>query len=251
MEDQNHPELHHKKIKWKEYFLEFLMIFLAVTLSFFAEGLRERLSENKQEKEIMETMTKDLAADTIAINESIGYNEDFIKTSDSLIMLLGKPQLDQNEMRQIYALGLHNMSSENVTFNRIGISELTSDGGVRFIRNKKILKLITQYDHNTNAIEDQGKVVEDFGLKIIDQANSFFDFRDFSKTGGVESGLKRENYTGQYHFLRNDPLEIRQFSNRIYMRVGIIAMYNNMLENQKEEAAKLLAEIKSVYHIKE
>ena len=37
MEVHHHPEVPHKSKSWKEYFLEFLMIFLAVTLGFFAE----------------------------------------------------------------------------------------------------------------------------------------------------------------------------------------------------------------------
>lgn len=250
MEVQDHSDNHHKKRKWKEYFIEFLLIFLAVTLSFFAEGLRERLSDNKQETEIMETMTNDLAADTIAINEILKKNKDFFETSDSLIILLGKPQLDQESMKRIYRLGLHNMSSEMVTFNKIAITDLKSNGGVKFIRNKKILKRITQYDLKSIAIEDQGKVVGDFGLKIIDQANSLFDFRNFSKTGGMESSMNGEKYGGKYNFLTSDPLEIRKFSNKIYMRVGIIAYYSKMLENQKKEAIVLLSEIKNVYKIK-
>lgn len=35
MEVHHHPDLHHKRKKLKEYFLEFFMIFLAVTLGFF------------------------------------------------------------------------------------------------------------------------------------------------------------------------------------------------------------------------
>jgi hypothetical protein len=34
MDVHHHPDLHHKKKNFKEYFLEFLMIFLAVTLGF-------------------------------------------------------------------------------------------------------------------------------------------------------------------------------------------------------------------------
>jgi hypothetical protein len=45
MEVHHHPDIHHKPKKWKEYFLEFLMIFLAVTLGFIAENLREHLTE--------------------------------------------------------------------------------------------------------------------------------------------------------------------------------------------------------------
>ena len=40
MEVHHHPNLHHRKKHWKEYFFEGLMIFLAVTLGFFAESYR-------------------------------------------------------------------------------------------------------------------------------------------------------------------------------------------------------------------
>lgn len=48
MEVHHHPNLHHKPKKWKEYFLEFLMIFHAVVLGFIAENIWEHFSENKQ-----------------------------------------------------------------------------------------------------------------------------------------------------------------------------------------------------------
>ena len=41
MEVHHHP--HVEKKKFKEYFLEFLMIFLAVTLGFFAESYRDHI----------------------------------------------------------------------------------------------------------------------------------------------------------------------------------------------------------------
>ena len=47
MEVHHHPDLHHKKKNFTEYFLEFLMIFLAVTLGFFAENVREHFDEEK------------------------------------------------------------------------------------------------------------------------------------------------------------------------------------------------------------
>jgi hypothetical protein len=47
MEVHHHPDIHHKTKKWKEYVLEFLMIFLAVTMGFIAENIREHFSETK------------------------------------------------------------------------------------------------------------------------------------------------------------------------------------------------------------
>ncbi|HEY4875714.1 MAG TPA: hypothetical protein VIH86_09100 [Puia sp.] len=47
MEVHHHPDVHHQRKRFKEYFLEFLMIFLAVTMGFFAESLRERKIKTK------------------------------------------------------------------------------------------------------------------------------------------------------------------------------------------------------------
>jgi hypothetical protein len=48
MEVHHHPEVEKKGLK--EYLLEGLMIFLAVTMGFFAETIRENISENGKAK---------------------------------------------------------------------------------------------------------------------------------------------------------------------------------------------------------
>jgi len=60
MEVHHHPDLHHKRKKAKEYFLEFFMIFLAVTLGFFAESLRESISDSNKEHEYMQSLLNDM-----------------------------------------------------------------------------------------------------------------------------------------------------------------------------------------------
>src|ERR1700750_2357010 len=64
MEVHHHPDLHHKRKNFKEYFLEFLMIFLAVTMGFFAESYREHLVNNDKEEVYMKSMIQDLKRDT-------------------------------------------------------------------------------------------------------------------------------------------------------------------------------------------
>ncbi len=68
MEVHHHPDLHHKPKKWKEYFLEFLMIFLAVTIGFFAESLREHFSDCEKEKEFMKPLVRDIRDDRAVLN---------------------------------------------------------------------------------------------------------------------------------------------------------------------------------------
>ena len=48
MEVHHHP--HVEKKNFKEYFFEFVMIFLAVTMGFFAESLREHLITTRKKK---------------------------------------------------------------------------------------------------------------------------------------------------------------------------------------------------------
>ena len=60
--DIQNMEVHHhsqvEKKNFKEYFLEFLMIFLAVTLGFFAENLREYFSDRQKENQFMHCLQK-------------------------------------------------------------------------------------------------------------------------------------------------------------------------------------------------
>ena len=62
MEVHHHP--HVEKKNFKEYFLEFLMIFLAVTMGFFAEQIREHFVDNAKVKQYMKEIVENLKYDT-------------------------------------------------------------------------------------------------------------------------------------------------------------------------------------------
>ena len=74
MEVHHHPDLHHKRKKFREYFLEFLMIFLAVSMGFFAESFREHITENAKEKEYILSMLEDVQTDTVNIHAAMAAN---------------------------------------------------------------------------------------------------------------------------------------------------------------------------------
>ena len=87
MEVHHHP--HPGKKNFKEYFLEFLMIFLAVTLGFFAESLREHFVDKKHEKQYIKSFYEDLSADQVQLPVLIdAINHQQLRGSDSLLMLL-------------------------------------------------------------------------------------------------------------------------------------------------------------------
>ena len=88
MEVHHHPDLHHKKKNFKEYFLEFIMIFLAVTLGFFAESLREHIVDKAREGQYIKSFYTDLQSDQGDLPTLIqAINEQQVLPGESLPVL--------------------------------------------------------------------------------------------------------------------------------------------------------------------
>ncbi|HLK30953.1 MAG TPA: hypothetical protein VKT28_20415 [Puia sp.] len=73
MEVHHHPNV--EKKNFKEYFLEFLMIFLAVTMGFIAENIREHFVDKWKEKHYIESLYEDLKNDTARLSVLIDYDD--------------------------------------------------------------------------------------------------------------------------------------------------------------------------------
>ncbi|MBS1571184.1 MAG: hypothetical protein JST62_02140, partial [Bacteroidetes bacterium] len=127
MEVHHHP---HVPKKLKEFFLEFLMIFLAVTLGFFAEGFREHQVEKSREKEFMESMVKEMKSDSAQIREVF---QDTIRISkmDSLSVLLLSNAHSPNFIKKIYYLNFkYTRTYEGMVFNRNTLTQLKNAGNM-------------------------------------------------------------------------------------------------------------------------
>ena len=144
MEVHHHPHVERKG--FKEYFLEFLMIFLAVTLGFFAENIRESISNHKTEKEYMKSMLVDIEKDTAHFNNSIKIFSNISKNVDSLALLLR----DNNDMnrnaQKIYEKEMSLYLFNVAVYTNHTIQQLKSSGNFRLIRNAKVVDSILFYD---------------------------------------------------------------------------------------------------------
>ena len=134
MEVHHHPHVEKKGIK--EYFLEFLMIFLAVTLGFFAENIREKITDRAIEKEYMESLVSDLKADTSAISRSIDVwssaNKDVVDIQQSL-------KAHPVDVKDFYkSLSEDFWHFDLFKYDNKTVEELKSSGNFRLIRDKKI-----------------------------------------------------------------------------------------------------------------
>jgi len=152
MEVHHHPEV--EKKGFKEYILEGLMIFLAVTMGFFAESLREHIGDNSKEMEYIHSFVEDLKQDTAALNYSIKRLNRDVKNCDELIRLYAADKLTQQPDTIILDMSNQCGLSVDVFFNDRTASQLKGTGSMRLIRNKMVADSMLQY-WNTQFRLDQ------------------------------------------------------------------------------------------------
>lgn len=69
----HHPHHPTHKKKWSEYIIEFVMLFAAVALGFFAENQREHYVEGHRETQFMESLLEDLDKGLINLRFDLDY----------------------------------------------------------------------------------------------------------------------------------------------------------------------------------
>ena len=147
MEVHHHPDLHHKPKKWKEYFLEFLMIFLAVTLGFFAENFREYRVEQEQEKHIIESLVQCLTSDTIQLESIINQTAQNIVHLDNFNKLKNADLSNSQNKKDLIIEGLKGMGTDIFFKTNDGaLQQLKSSGMFHLVHKQSIIDSILKYD---------------------------------------------------------------------------------------------------------
>jgi hypothetical protein len=175
MEVHHHPNLHHRKKQWKEYFLEFLMIFLAVTLGFFAESYREHLGDRSKEKEYINSMMEDLRTDSafleLSINKLIPYH---IKWIDSTVHLFQMPDLKGKDKQVYQAFFIASTWAYNFHPTQRTLSQLHSEG-FHLIRNTEATKAISNLEQEYNVYNPFATFIDNLQSGIDISAAAFAD----------------------------------------------------------------------------
>lgn len=133
MEVHKHPhDVTHKK-KWGEYFLEFLMIFLAVFLGFVAENFREHQVEKEKGRQYVRSLYEDLKLDTARINEMILYDDDKIEGMSNMESCFDTVSLRPEETECMGKLILYSRTNRSFSITDRTITQLANAGGFRIL----------------------------------------------------------------------------------------------------------------------
>lgn len=190
------PGQHDILKKWQAYFIEFIMIFLAVTLGFIAESIREHFVEKKHEKEYAISLVRDLQHDTSDIYRVMRGLDRDIARADTMISLFEKRDF-KNTSGKLYFLG-RRLGLRNLWRSNDGtLQQLTYSGGLNAIGYQNVVDSIQSY---TRRIKDLVQILTLEDLEIAEyrkyQSKVFSGFvfdEMIRSTGGFDLKLPDNN----------------------------------------------------------
>jgi hypothetical protein len=250
MEVHHHPDIHHKPKKWKEYLLEFLMIFLAVTLGFIAESFREHLTERAKEKQYIEGFISNLKDDTASLRHVIEADRLQAKGIDSMLMLAHVNLADDSNRKSFYYYVVkYCYNSTSFKSNDATLQQLKSTGDYRLIERDHVADSLTKYDRDINNVYGQGDYYHVYFKEILSRLDELTDMTVLGDTAYVKKGKMMNRPFPQ---LRAENGKLTTFFNKIFVFDIITDSYvNNNLEPQLESSKRLIEFLKNKYEIQD
>ncbi len=260
MEVHHHPQV--EKKNFKEYFIEFLMIFLAVSLGFFAESLREHLTDRSKEKEYISALEKDLVTDTVNLRTWMQAFNSRINEYDTLINLLKHPETITDGADLYYRA---RVTTRGTVFddNNATIVQLNISGNFRLIANKSIADKIVNYENDIDNYKNVNSYDAFEARALYEPESKLFDafvFNDMSKpitdssvssTNSLLAGFRNvfSKPSGNPQMLSHDKEKINDFVYFLHQRRSTFAAEILILYKQKQDATELIGILQKEFNL--
>jgi len=248
MEVHHHP--HAGKKNFREYLLEGLMIFVAVTLGFFAEGIRESVNDSTKEKEYIFSMMQDLRDDTSSISHTIDELTVITKDLDTMLMELKKVNPD--------AMMLNHIASSRfwlyagISYNDRTVQQLKNAGNFRLLKNEAVADSILQYDNFVNSI-----IIKQW----VDLKNTMYDYKDaeakiisYQQLSAMES--VRYSFNDSvfvdkriHSLITKDRQTLSLYYNKLFIHASLMHLFITNLRYSKTTALRLMNFIDRQYNL--
>jgi hypothetical protein len=153
------------------------MIFLAVTLGFFAENIREHFTEKENGKKYLEAYRDELIQQLNTINT---YKKTFqrkIQLCDSMknIFYSGRETQKTNDIERLL---LPCLKVTEVTFHTSAYQQMVSSGAWRYIKNIELRDSMSVYNSLVESTLNYNAQITQAIINNTSEISSFFDFHD-------------------------------------------------------------------------
>ena len=249
MEVHHHPDI--RKKNFKVYVFEGLMIFMAVTLGFFAEKLREKKADHTKEVEFIVSMIEDAQTDTAKIQKTIQLNKIRVLKLDTIANRCfyygSKLNNDASLYSVVKACIVHPDFLSPVERT---MSQLKNAGGMRLIQNIEAANSIIFYDEIIKKVLNQQDYYELHLKVLLDATEHLFNMKYFPLNAKTLKWESNAEALSSAKLIRHDKILITEYGNKAKIFQGIVIYYIIRLEEAKQHANQMIQTLKREYHIK-
>ena len=178
MEVHHHPHVEKKSLK--EYLLEGFMIFIAVSMGFFAENVREHITENKIAREMAESFYQELSVDSAKLTAVIDFRRKKEYACRYVMRYVKDSSLTAptDSFYRNFTIALLQMGS-NSTFDPTDgiLNQLQNSGTRRYFKNIQLQNAVSELGVTINFVRLRNERELAFIPQIIrPQLQKHYDF---------------------------------------------------------------------------
>jgi hypothetical protein len=262
MEVHHHAHTGHGKKTWKEYFWEFLMLFLAVFCGFLAEYQLEHKIERDRLKKFMYDMTKNLEYDRTRIAINLATNYSLRSSLDSFRNEIQQNLLGKANIKKLYYYAFTASGGGRVVFNKSTITQLRNSGQFRLVENDSLTnEIIDYYDRKVYASELYCQYFTDSQNELETEKRDIFSTIGFESMlkitdsaynnnleNNLENEFKNEIEKNNLKLLTTDKITLEKLHSLVLTNQMALLSYIQFLNYTNQSAENLIAKIKLTYH---
>ena len=251
MEVHHHPNVEKKGLK--EYFLEFIMIFLAVTLGFFAERLREHIRDNEKSEQYIQSLVEDLATDTVRMNDIIQFDDAKV---DALKGMYQCYDTVSNNLKATSCMGiLVKYTKVNRPFfsNDRTIKELANAGGYTLLEKEDADSILSYERMYRDDYDFQSTVYQEAQDNVRNTLNELANFKVVSPLENVSSlngnDIGSSSLNGPVLFSGDRKL-LNKWFNQLQLYLRVTKAQSTLLNILRTKATSVIVFYKNKHHLK-
>ena len=237
---------HHKK-NWKNYFWEFLMLFLAVFCGFLAEYQLEHKIERDREIQYVRSLVNDLKTDTTNLSKNLKSYKLSHLMQDTAIELL--PSLENGFKLRFFKNFQAFTGFPDFIYTDATIQQLKNSGGFRLIRNQKVVDSIMSYDATVKRALINEEQLGNYMNKTYQLYNEIFNVTNLYQRRDKELTFKQLEDENFDVLLVKDKIILSQFSNHLLFYNNLSIVVTGNMQDVKTKAEGLMIFLKKEYDI--
>jgi hypothetical protein len=221
-----------KKSSWKKYAMEFLMVFAAISLGFFADNQREKWGENTRGVQYAQRLVKDLDLDSIRMEEVKANYASREKQINTLISLMQAGLGEKPFLDSLFAYFTLPGSSSLVTgvnfVENMATRDELNSGNMRLIRSDSIVRHLSLYTRKEQIFMGNQTRYREKRIELWELMEEVYDMPRL----GMD---KLQGKKPAPHLLPLDPKQLRKVANAVAHLQGMLNNLKSNVETIAEE----------------